>query len=385
MFNKKIIFLGLVSSLFFLGCSDSKPTDPDREDLSSSSNTGSSSSVSSSSSIDISIPEGAKRATLDDLSKNMNLGTLLGADAYLTVGEKGLFSLWFFVKGGTTEAEARGWIVVQSDFKDGIIQINKDAAVPAFDSSPVGDAIQDMVKKSAYISFIVKKDSTIHYSVNGGDYVKASAVQLIATPGYVSKASVLENQEITCEEEDNSSLSIEFFSDGRFVRKNTDGSASTWSAGLYDVHRSVLFLVPTYYFGATNSLYKFKVENSTLNLDSLSCSKKSIETTIWKKKDIAKAWVALDSLNWTFILNESGSFSLKADRQTVAKEAKTGTWDQFGSYLALTVNTCLDPKTCSAATIGKVVDLDEVGFTYNHSDKTKPMIPTDWDVAELDE
>ena len=374
-----------MSSLFFLGCSDSKPTDPDREDLSSSSNTGSSSSVSSSSSIDNDIPEGAKRATLDDLSKNMNLGTLLGADAYLTVGEKGLFSLWFFVKGETTEDKSHGWIVVQSDFKDGIIQINKDAAVPAFDSSPVGDAIQDMVKKSAYISFIVKNDSTVHYSVDGGDYVKASAVQLIASSGYVSKASVLENQEITCEEEDNSSLSIEFFSDGRFVRKNTDGSASTWSAGLYDVHRSVLFLVPTYYFGATNSLYKFKVENSTLNLDSLSCSKKSIETTIWKKNDIAKAWVSLDSLNWTFILNESGSFSLKADRQTVAKEAKTGTWDQFGSYLALTVNTCLDPKTCSAATIGKVVDLEEMSFSFDHSDKTKPLIPTVWDLAELDE
>ncbi len=86
MFNKKIIFLGLVSSLFFLGCSDSKPTDPDREDLSSSSKTGSSSSVSSSSSIDNDIPEGAKRATLDDLSKNMNLGTLLGADAYFDGG-----------------------------------------------------------------------------------------------------------------------------------------------------------------------------------------------------------------------------------------------------------------------------------------------------------
>lgn len=385
MFNKKMIFLGLASTLLLLGCSDSSPSNPDREDLSSSSTVSSSSVENSSSSIDSTIPEGAKRATLDDLSKNMNLGTLLGADAYLTVGEKGLFSLWFFVKGGTTEDKSHGWIVVQSDFKDGIIQINKDAAVPAFDSSPVGDAIQDMVNGSAQISFIVKEDSTVHYSVDGGDYVKASAVQLIASSGYVSKASVLENQEITCEEEDKASFSVEFFNDGRFVRKNKNGTTSTWSAGYYDVHRSVLFLVPTYYFGATNSLYKFKVENSTLNLDSLSCTKKSFETTIWKKNDIAKAWVSQDSLNWTFILNESGSFSLKADRQTVAKEAKTGTWDQFGSYLALTVNTCLDPKTCSAATIGNVTDLEEMSFSFDHSDKTKPLIPTVWDLAELDE
>lgn len=380
-----MIFLGLASTLLLLGCSDSSPSNPDREDLSSSSTVSSSSVENSSSSIDSTIPEGAKRATLDDLSKNMNLGTLLGADAYLTVGEKGLFSLWFFVKGGTTEDKSHGWIVVQSDFKDGIIQINKDAAVPAFDSSPVGDAIQDMVNGSAQISFIVKEDSTVHYSVDGGDYVKASAVQLIASSGYVSKASVLENQEITCEEEDKASFSVEFFNDGRFVRKNKNGTTSTWSAGYYDVHRSVLFLVPTYYFGATNSLYKFKVENSTLNLDSLSCTKKSFETTIWKKNDIAKAWVSQDSLNWTFILNESGSFSLKADRQTVAKEAKTGTWDQFGSYLALTVNTCLDPKTCSAATIGNVTDLEEMSFSFDHSDKTKPLIPTVWDLAELDE
>lgn len=385
MFNKKMIFLGLASTLLLLGCSDSSPSNPDREDLSSSSTVSSSSVENSSSSIDSTIPEGAKRATLDDLSKNMNLGTLLGADAYLTVGEKGLFSLWFFVKGETTEDKSHGWIVVQSDFKDGIIQINEDVAIPAFDSSPVGDAIQDMVKESAYISFIVKKDSTIHYAVNGGDYIKASVVQLMAPPGYVSKASVLENQEITCEEGDKASFSVEFFNDGRFVRKNKNGTTSTWSAGYYDVHRSVLFLVPTYYYGSTNALYNFKVENSTLNLDSLSCTKKSFETTIWKKNDIAKAWVSQDSLNWTFILNESGSFSLKADRQTVAKEAKTGTWDQFGSYLALTVNTCLDPKTCSAATIGKVVDLEEMSFSFDHSDKTKPLIPTVWDLAELDE
>ena len=81
MFNKKMFFLGLVSSLLLLGCSDSNPSDPDREDLSSSSTNGSSSSVTSSSSIDNTIPEGSKRATLDDLSKNMSLGTLLGADA----------------------------------------------------------------------------------------------------------------------------------------------------------------------------------------------------------------------------------------------------------------------------------------------------------------
>ncbi len=121
------------------------------------------------------------------------------------------------MKGGTT-AEAHGWIVVQSDFKDGIIQINKDAAVPAFDSSPVGDAIQDMVKKSAYISFIVKKDSTIHYSVNG-DYVKASAVQLIATRAASAKRVYLKIKKSRVRRKTILLLSIEFFSDGRFVRK----------------------------------------------------------------------------------------------------------------------------------------------------------------------
>lgn len=385
MFNKKMFFLGLVSSLLLLGCSDSNPSDPDREDLSSSSTNGSSSSVTSSSSIDNTIPEGSKRATLDDLSKNMSLGTLLGADAYMTVGEKGLFSFWFFVKGGTTEAEAHGWIVVQSNFENGIVEIKKPAAIPAFDNSDVGDAIVDMVNSSAQISFIVKEDSSVHFSVDGGDYVEASSVQLIASPGYVSKASTLENNKITCEAGADSSFSIEFFSDGRFVRKNTNGSTSSWSAGLYDIHRSLLFLTPSYYNGSTNSLYRFKVENSTLNLDSLSCSKKSFEATIWNKEDISKAWVAQDTLNWVFILDKSGSFSLKADRQTVAKEAKTGTWDQFGSYLALNVNTCLDPKVCSSATIGNVTDLEEMSFSFDHSDKTKPLIPTVWDLAELDE
>jgi len=322
---------------------------------------------------------------LDDLSKNMSLGTLLGADAYMTVGEKGLFSFWFFVKGGTTEAEAHGWIVVQSNFENGIVEIKKPAAIPAFDNSDVGDAIVDMVNSSAQISFIVKEDSSVHFSVDGGDYVEASSVQLIASPGYVSKASTLENNKITCEAGADSSFSIEFFSDGRFVRKNTNGSTSSWSAGLYDIHRSLLFLTPSYYNGSTNSLYRFKVENSTLNLDSLSCSKKSFEATIWNKEDISKAWVAQDTLNWVFILDKSGSFSLKADRQTVAKEAKTGTWDQFGSYLALNVNTCLDPKVCSSATIGNVTDLEEMSFSFDHSDKTKPLIPTVWDLAELDE
>ena len=385
MFNKKMFFLGLVSSLLLLGCSDSNPSDPDREDLPSSSANGSSPSVTSSSSIDNTIPEGSKRATLDDLSKNMSLGTLLGADAYMTVGEKGLFSFWFFVKGGTTEAEAHGWIVVQSNFENGIVEIKKPAAIPAFDNSDVGDAIVDMVNSSAQISFIVKEDSSVHFSVDGGDYVEASSVQLIASPGYVSKASTLENNKITCEAGADSSFSIEFFSDGRFVRKNTNGSTSSWSAGLYDIHRSLLFLTPSYYNGSTNSLYRFKVENSTLNLDSLSCSKKSFEATIWNKEDISKAWVAQDTLNWVFILDKSVSFSLKADRQTVAKEAKTGTWDQFGSYLALNVNTCLDPKVCSSATIGNVTDLEEMSFSFDHSDKTKPLIPTVWDLAELDE
>lgn len=386
MFSKKTLFFGFLSTLFLIGCSDSSPTDPDREDLSSSSQIESSSSVKvSSSSIDSSIPEGARRATISDLSKNMSLGTLLGADVYMVAGEKGLFSFWFFKEGGTTEAESHGWIVVNSDFENGIIQIESSTAVPAYDTSSVGDKIVDLVKKSAKISFIVKKDSSVYYSIDDGDYVKASSVQLIASTGYVSKASTLENNQISCKISADTSFSIEFFSDGRYVRKNTNGSALTWSAGFYDIHRSNLFLSTSYFYGSALTLYNYKVNSSSLSLDSYTCTKKTFEKTIWDKEAIAKAWIAQDTLNWTFVIDKSGSFTLKADRQAEDQENKTGSWDQFGSYLALNVETCLNPKTCSSATIGEVADLTETSFSYNHLDESTPTIPSTWNLAEIDE
>ncbi len=76
---------------------DSSPMNPDREDLSSSSTVSSSSVENSSSSIDSTIPEGAKRATLMIYQKNINLGTLLGADAYLRRWVKKGYSLYGFL------------------------------------------------------------------------------------------------------------------------------------------------------------------------------------------------------------------------------------------------------------------------------------------------
>lgn len=385
MFKKGALFLGVLSILLFLGCTKKSPTDPDREDLSSSSGDviSSSSSVSSSSSIDDSkIPEGARRATLSDMPTNISLGKLLGGDAYMVAGKNGLFSIWFFEEGETTEDKSHGWIVANSNFENGIIKLENPQAAAAYANTTMGAAIRAMVDSITTLSFIVK-DTVILYSINDGEYASANKIAFALQPAYHHKASDIYNVKLSCGIGKNA-FSLKFFSDGRFI-KESSGDTNFWSAGLFDIHRSNLLLRPTYYNAPVNALFKYKVDSETFALDTITCAKTSFESKAWDKKDIIKTWVAKDSLNWVLTFNASGSFDLVAEQKSVAKERKTGIWDRIGSYLVLKTSTCLDPKTCSNAILGEIIGLEENFFTYDHVDIAKPLLPTDWDIAVYEE
>ena len=381
MFKKSVLFLGVLSTLFFMGCTKTSPTNPDREELSSSSGgvASSSSSVNSSSSIDDSkLPEGAKRAVLSDLDKNISLGKLFGGDAYMVKGENGLFSLWFFEAGETTEQKSHGWIVVNSNFEDGIIKLQNPEAAAAFANTTMGNAIQAMVDDTTTISFI-KKGDAVSYSINDGDYVLTTPVQVLSQPGYLSKASDIYDAKFSCATGD-SAFTIKFFSDGRYV-KESSGTIKSLSAGFFDIHRSNLLLRPTYYNFPTSVLLKYKVDSKTFAFDALPCEKVTFQSKAWATEDLVKTWVAVDTLNWSLTINASGSFDLSAESKAVSKERKKGTWERFGSYFGLKANTCLDPKTCSKVVLGEITSLEDGSFTYDHTDKVIPVLPKEWDLA----
>ena len=164
----------VAASLSLFACGDdssSSPTNNVDRDTIESSGSGdedeSSSSIESSSSEEESSSSAGpviRAATLDDLEKNMVIKDMFNKDVNFSTGSKnGVFSLW--LPGDSYEA---AWVVVHSDFKDGVIDflIEGDGDYKGVIISLYKEKTQKVLGLSEYDGYIATEKKLAFYLEN---------------------------------------------------------------------------------------------------------------------------------------------------------------------------------------------------------------------------
>ena len=377
-------------SLMLAACgSDDNSSNVERGDDGSSSSveeTSSSSTTESSSSEDANVPKGTRAATLDDLEKNMTLGEKFGTELYFSAGNKqGVFSLW--IQDSTTQAV----IAVHSDFKGGVIEVNRDNGSFMGSDSKSADEMGAFIDKGATLKFIVNESDQLQVSINDGDYkdVKKSPVDVDRND--ISDANELHATKLTCKNESEKLEQVYTFYNESYIVEEKVGDSTTWSAGAYDIQRGYLLMVTELfekeaYSLVTASLSK-KLSLSIMGGSKLECTTAKLDAKEVDSEKLSGSWVAYDEdTKWSLTLGNNGDYTLESTLNKVPKGKRTGIWAVFGDQLILMNKTCTvdeDGNKCKSAVKGAVEKLDpEKGFTYKHNDSAP--VPTEWELPQYE-
>jgi hypothetical protein len=361
-----------------------------KEDSKSSSSVSkdkSSSSESPKSSSSIVLPEGTRIAKLTDLQKNYEL-KLFDHTVYLSTGSKqGVFAL---------RIPDELWVVTYTDFAGGVVSFDTLNTGMEYVKTDAVSKILEKRKAGFKISFVVDKDSTVLYSVDGSEYSEAVKASVAVQKGKVSKADSIKNKIYECADGDTTRV-YRFF-DGSYIYENSVGDkVVNWHAGRYDIQRSTLLMIPFYYVGEVRTLFNHSVgtDNTITKISggTLNCTVEGIEYEYEKAEDFVGEWVAKkDGLDWTFTLTADGTSKLEAREGTKTVERKTGTWEIYGYYMVIDNNTFLNASSITTAIYGQLqtgpVDRETgklSGFSFIHNDPDTPHIPTSFDAPEYDD
>jgi hypothetical protein len=371
----------VAATLVFSGCGSDSSSDSaiDREDVSSSSvkDESSSSKKVSSSSSKKQLPDGVREATLEDLSRNMQLD-IDGHDVHMVAGSKqGLFSFWVVDTGE---------VVVTSDFKDGAIAIDDDNSATSIISKLDDDYFLAKMAKGMNLEFTVDSEGNLLYSVDKGEAKKVQAEQVPAGNSYIGNYDKMVGKKLTCKSGDTTDV-YRFFA-GRYVMESTAGKKTLLRVGGYaDIHRGKLILMPEYYSDGVMALYMYVVSES-FTLDEQECTSEEFKIAKVKEADLADNWYSYDKelkLDWNFVLKANGTFDLEG-RSNEPEQKKAGRWSLYGDVLLLRSESCLDPKTCETFVMGNIEDFEKgKGFTYKHTSEEIPPMPTEWVVQKYED
>lgn len=368
--------------------SSGKSSSAAKEDSKSSSSESPKSSSSEVSSSSIVLPEGTRAAKLTDLQKNHEL-KLFDQTVYLSTGSKqGVVAL---------RIPDELWVVTYTDFAGGVVSIEKGNSGVQYSETDAAKKIVEKVKEGFKMSFVVDKDSTVLYSVDGSkDYSEAVKASVAVQKGKVSKAEAIQNKIYECDDGD--TMRVFKFFDGSYIYENSvDNNVVNWHAGRYDVQRSTLLMLPFYYVGPVTTLFTHSVgTDNTISKSSggiFNCTVEGIEYEYEKAEDFVGEWVAKkDGLDWTFTLTADGTSKLEAREGTKTVERKTGTWEIYGYYMVIDNNTFLNASSITTAIYGQLqtgpVDRETgkiSGFSFIHNDPDTPHIPTSFDAPEYDD
>ena len=361
--------------------SDDNSSNVEREEGSSSSVKESSSSVEeSSSSAAPEFPKGMRAATLDDLEKNLSLGSMFGVDIYLASGAKqGVFSIWI---------PDSAWIAVRSDFENGLIEYGpKNGSFMGTDAKSA-DSLKNFFEKSGKMQFVVKDEKKLQVSINDGDYIDVEKAKVQVLSSWVSDGTELQGVKLSCKNGD--AQQVYSFYKGRYVLEETEKKESKWSAGYYDIERSHLLMLPVFFNAPVFSMISAMV-GTDFNIrmdtgDSLKCEKSTIKYKDIDAEAIAGEWVAPESgYDWTLTLKKSGDYSVDGKKGANTEDFKSGIWDVYGDVLLLKNTSCLHPSECASAVKGTVEGFDaKKGFTFNHDDDGSPAMPKTWTVPQYE-
>ena len=367
---------------------DSKSSSSVSDEKSSSSESPeSSSSEAPESSSSIVLPEGTRAAKLTDLEKNVEL-KLFDQTVYMSTGsKKGVVAL---------RIPDEMWAVTYTDFANGVVSFDTLNTGMEYVKTDAVSKILEKRKAGFKISFVVDKDSTVLYSVDGSEYSEAVKASVATQKGKVSKADSIKNKIYECADGDTTRV-YRFF-DGSYIYENSVGDkVVNWHAGRYDIQRSTLLMIPFYYVGEVRTLFNHSVgtDNTITKISggTLNCTVEGIEYEYEKAEDFVGEWVAKkDGLDWTFTLTADGTSKLEAREGTKTVERKSGTWEIYGYYMVIDNNTFLNASSITTAIYGQLqtgpVDRETgkiSGFSFIHNDPDTPHIPTSFDAPEYDD
>lgn len=367
---------------------DSKSSSSVSDEKSSSSESPeSSSSEAPESSSSIVLPEGTRAAKLTDLEKNVEL-KLFDQTVYMSTGsKKGVVAL---------RIPDEMWAVTYTDFANGVVSFDTLNTGMEYVKTDAVSKILEKRKAGFKISFVVDKDSTVLYSVDGSEYSEAVKASVAVQKGKVSKADSIKNKIYECADGDTTKV-YRFF-DGSYIYENSVGDkVVNWHAGRYDIQRNTLLMIPFYYVGEVRTLFNHSVgtDNTITKISggTMNCTVEGIEYEYEKAEDFVGEWVAKkEGLDWTFTLNADGTSKLEAREGTKTVERKTGTWEIYGYYMVIDNNTFLNASSITTAIYGQLqtgpVDRETgkiSGFSFIHNDPDTPHIPTSFDAPEYDD
>ena len=380
-FGIAIFPAAVAATMMFAACgSDDNSSNVERaEDSSSSVEATSSSAEASSSSEKRDVPEGTRAATLDDLQKNMSLGKMFGTDIYLATGAKlGVFSLWI---------PDTAWIVVHSEFKDGVLEYGKSNGSIMTTNADVADSLAAFFEKGGKIEFVVKGEK-LQYSINGGDYADVEKADVKTSSNWLSDGTKLQGVRLACKNED-SKQTYSFYK-GRYVVEESIKDSSFWSAGYYDIQRSHLLMTPVFFDVSAYSLVSGQVSSDfNLSMDTgaeFKCEKTTFKFDEVERDSLVNEWVAdADGVDWTMSLKMSGDYALDATKGKNPEDVRSGKWDVYGDILLLKNTSCQSPSKCAKSVKGAVEGFDpQKGFTYKHDDSSTPAMPKDWTLPQYE-
>lgn len=366
--------------------SSDKSSSSTKDDSKSSSSEVPESSSSEVSSSSIVIPEGTRAAKLADLEKNVEL-KLFDQTVYLSTGNKqGVVAL---------RIPDELWAVTYTDFANGVVSFEKDNTGLQYSETDAAKKIVEKVNSGFKISFVVDKDSTVLYSVDGSEYSEAVKASVAVQKGRVSKADSIKNKIYECADGDSTEI-FRFF-DGSYIYEISVGDKVVkWHAGRYDVQRSTLLMRPLHYVGSSRTMFAYSVGTdntiTAYNGESVNCTVAEIEYEYEKAEDFVGEWGATkDGLNWTFTLKADGTSKLEAFEGTKLVELKSGIWEIYGYYMVINNNMFLtSDRTTSMYGQLQTGPVDREtgkisGFSFIHNDPDTPHIPTSFDAPEYDD
>ena len=395
-----LTFCGFAAALMLVACGDDSGSNSvDRESNKSSSSVDSTDGSSSSAYVDPTWPEGARAATLEDLGKYY-LVKIKGETFHLSTGIKeGMFSLWAIDTKDNVTSNAI--LLIKTDFKNGIVKMNSATTRTPFNLNEylASQKILKNIMESGNVvelSFIVLGDKLM-YRVDKEKFEDAEVETVTSAKALVNSAKDLDKKRISCKAGDTTQV-LTFYS-GRFVHEKVAGKDTvSWSAGYVDTYRGSTFLWPEFQSSSYINLNVWNISSDLKSFEGFStsiqsftdCSPSDFKYTAVDKSALVGDWAAFDdkaNLDWSLALKASMDYSLKAGHS----EDKAGTWDVYGDVLLLKVSTMLDSQKrcanngCKLSIKGPVTGVSEDGFTYNHSEKGTPVMPTKWGLPEYDE
>lgn len=319
----------------------------------------------------------ARAATLEDLEKNYSLGEMFGTKVYLATGaKKGVFSLWI---------PDTAWVAFRSDFKDGVLEFGKKDKNGGWAgaTAPAADSLNALLEKGAKIKIIMNEEEKLQYSINGGDFKDLEVAKVKFSDNTISDGTKLDGMSLSCAV-DGKKTAYSFF-EGRYLAETED----SWEAGYYDVQRSRLLMLPTFYDKPVYPLTSMTVGSDFNMLDitgkEISCESAELKYKAIDHDKLAGEWVSDVDYDWTLNLDKSGSYSIVASKGGNAELNNSGNWDVYGNILLIKNSLCTNTADCLTGIKGTVSGFDaSKGFKLDHSNTEKPAMPTSWGVPQYE-